>query len=363
MGTYFSDSQIEFLIDLLSTNTPSGYEYQMAKVLDKSMSNYCSIGTDHIGNFYMATGTKGGLKILITAHADEVGFQIVHIDKNGFAYIRSVANVDPQTVPGNRVIAISKEGEILGVIGKNSPHVIDGKEREKVPHLCDMWVDFGFSSDKEATKYIEVGDYVTLYSKPTITNNGKRIVSKSLDNKICVFALSEIIKRISKKALPIEVIGVATAQEELGSRGAFVAANNIKPDIALCMDVGIATDIPSMSIQNYGLFELGKGAGIVRNANNNEVLTNIIINNAIKNGIPYQKIIGHKPNGGTESAIIQMAQEGIATANISIPNRYMHSLVEMCDLHDVESAIELIISTITDLSSSKKEDFNLYLNN
>lgn len=361
MGLYFTDSQISLLIEFLKTNSPSGFEYQMVKTLEKSIEPFCKIESDHIGNFYMYTGTKGGLRVMITAHSDEVGFQIVHIDKNGYAFIRSIATVDPQTIPGSRVIALSKKGEVLGVIGKSSPHVIDSKEREKVPHLCDMWVDFGFCSDKEAENYIEIGDYITLYSEPSITNNGKRIISKSLDNKISVFILAEVIRRLSNINTPLEIIGVATAQEELGSRGAYIAANRIKPDIAICLDVGIATDIPTMSIQNYGTFEMGKGVGIIRNANNNVVLTDVIINCAKKNNILYQKIIGHKPNGGTETSVIQMAKDGIATANISIPNRYMHSFVEMCDLKDVETAIELLFAVINDLKTYKKDDFNLFM--
>lgn len=351
-------NQISFLKDILKTNSPSGFEGQLVSLLNERMDGFCEMEVDTIGNLYMwANSGKDYRTIMITAHADEVGFQVTHIDKEGFVYFRAVASVDPQTIPGSEVVALTKNGELLGVVGKKSPHVLESKERDKLLSIQDLWIDFGFESDEEAKQHIECGDYITLYSEPKITCNGKRITSKGLDNKISVFILAEVIKELSKRSLPINIVGVATAQEELGCRGSIVAANRVKPDFAFVLDVGIATDIPNMSQQKYGIFELGKGVGIIRNADNNETLTNTLIEVAKKNNIPYQKTIGYRPTGGTESAMIQLAKDRIATANISIPNRYMHSLVEMCDFRDVESAIGLLVAEIVFLGKNAKKDY------
>ena len=259
----FDTSQLSFLSKLLQTHSPSGCEGQIVRFLDRYISEYCNTKTDAIGNLYMEVGHNEGLRIMISAHCDEVGLQVVYIDRNGYIYARNVASIDKQTIPGNVVVAITQYGEIEGVIGKKSPHVIDSKDKEQIPNICDLWIDFGFDSKEEAYQYIQCGDYLVLSSTPRITKNGKRIISKALDNKIGVFILAEVIKNLSKSSLPFSVVGVATTQEEIGCRGAFVAANRIKPDIAFCLDVGIVTDIPSMSNQHYGEFSLGKGVGLI----------------------------------------------------------------------------------------------------
>lgn len=351
---------MEFLMRLLNTHSPSGNEAQIVDVLHKEMSNYCRTQTDSIGNFYMYTGLDSELKVMLTAHSDEVGFQIIYIDNKGYVYVRAVASVDPQTIPGSTVVALSDGGEIYGVVGKKSPHVLNGKDKERIPNACDMWIDFGFKSEHEAKKYIKCGDFVTLCSNAKVSCNGQKIISKGLDNKVGVYILTEVIKAISKKNLPMQVVGVATAQEELGCRGAFIAANRIKPDVAFCLDVGIATDIPNMNEKQYGIFELGRGMGIVNNPNNNSLLVDSLLATANKFDIPVQKIIGHKPSGGTEASLIQLTNNGVATANISIPSRYMHSWVEMCDLQDIANAINLLIAEIEELTSYSKEDFCLY---
>ena len=359
----FNPEQMELLFDLLHTNSPSGCERQIVQTLEKHISRCCETETDVIGNLYMKVGSARGLKVMISAHSDEVGMQVVHIDRAGFVYARNVAGVDKQTIPGSVVVALTQYGEIKGVIGKKSPHVLDGKDKELCPNICDLWIDFGFESDKEAKKYIECGDYITLDSEPRVSANGKRIISKALDDKIGVFILAETIREVSKMDLPISVVGVATTQEEVGYRGGIVAANKIMPDIAICLDVGIATDIPNMSKQHYGELELGKGVGIIQNTNSNEILVKTLLDAAKVHNIPIQKTIGHRPSGGTEASLIQLSNGGVATANICIPNRYMHSLVEMCDLKDVKYAIELLLAEIKVLSNMSRLDFNLFSTN
>ena len=358
--TLLDSKQLDLLFELLNTNSPSGCEHQIVKVLRERMSKYCDTETDVIGNLYMKVGNKQGLKVMISAHSDEVGFQVVYIDKTGFVYARDVASIDKQTIPGNVVVALTSQGEIKGVIGKKSTHVINNKDREIVPNICDLWIDFGFESDEEAKQYIQIGDYVTLNPHPQISNNGKRIISKALDNKIGVFVLAEVIKNLSKMNLPINVIGVATVQEEIGCRGGIVAANKIRPDVAFCIDVGIATDIPSMPKQHYGELQLGEGVALIQNANSNELLIRDLVDIAKQHNIPLQTTIGHRHNGGTEAAFIQLTGMGVATANISIPNRYTHSLVEMCDLRDVVSAVKLLTTGVKILCNTSPNHFNLF---
>lgn len=357
-----TSEQILSIKEILSTHSPSGYEQQAVEWMRRQVSSYCRTDTDSMGNFYMYVGSEyeNSLKVMITAHADEVGFQIIDIDKKGYVYVRKVGGADSQTIPGTAVVAITKRGEIEGVFGKKPPHILSGMERDKTPGLSDIWVDFGFDSQKEALEYINYGDYITAKSSQFITNNGKKIISKALDNKISLFILEEVVKYISCNNLPIQVVGVATAQEELGCRGSIVATWKVTPDIAFCLDVGIATDTPTISKQKFGTLKLGQGVGIIKNADNNELLTEALINTANINCLPYQITTGSQPTGGTETSRIQLMMKGIPTANIAIPCRYMHSSVEMCDLRDVECGILLLQAEIENLSRSNNHNFNLF---
>ncbi len=352
--------QLDLLFLILKTNSPSGHEHQMINTIGQYMSHFCEVSTDSIGNLYMKVGAEDELKVMITAHSDEVGMQVTYVDKSGYVYARDVASVDKQTLPGSIVVALTQDGEIYGVIGKKSPHILDSKEKDKILNIQDLWIDFGFDSQNEALEHIKCGDYITLASTPQLTSNGNKIISKALDNKIGVFVLVEVIKRLCKLSLPISIVGVVTAQEELGCRGSIVASNRIQPDVAFCIDVGIATDIPSMSNTQYGELKLGKGVGLIRNANNNEILVDSIKSTAERDHIPIQTIAGYRPTGGTEAAMIQLSNQGVATANICIPNRYMHSLVEMCDLRDVMYSIDLLSAQVEELRSIEKSQFNIF---
>lgn len=152
---------------------------------------------------------------------------------------------------------------------------------------------------------------------------------------------------LAKENLSVSVTGIATVQEELGCRGSIVAAHRISPDVAFCLDVGIATDIPSMStVTEFGQLKLGDGPGININPENNPYLTTLLNNVAKENEICVQNTIGYRPMRGTETGHIQLSNTGVATALISIPNRYMHSPVEMCDTTDVYNTIQLLFNSI-----------------
>ncbi len=360
-------SDIEYknslLVQLLETNSPSGYEKDAVEVLQKSMANYCRIETDVIGNLYMTAMENAGLKIMLSAHCDEIGFQVVGVNNMGYIYIRDIGGVDRQILLGSEVSIITKKGVIDGVVGKKSIHILTEKDVNQNTETKNVWIDIGTSSIAETNEYVSIGDYVTLKSNFRITGNGKRVVSKGLDDKVGVYIISEVIKRLKGMVLPLYVVGVATTQEEIGCRGSGVAAYRVDPDIAITVDVGVATDIPNMGDASCGNFLLGKGPGICLNADNNQILCDLIRAVASENGIEYQNSIGFRYVGGNESTKIQVNKDGVATAHISIPNRYMHTAVEMCDIQDIENTITLIYNTICFLAESgyKRESFNLFL--
>lgn len=349
----------QLLFDLLRTQSPSSCEHEMIATAKAFAEQFCEVSSDVMGNLYLHIGSDEGLRVMVSAHCDEVGFQIVYVDADGFAYVRKIGGIDRQTFYGSQVTVMSSKGDkVQGVFGKKAPHLQTVKEKDTIPELDGMWIDMGFTSRNEALRHISIGDHATVDASPMLLNDGKRIVGRALDNKAGVYAMLETMRQLSeRKDLNINLTAVVTTQEEIGSRGAIVATQRLLPDIAICIDAGTVTDIPTVSKKERGELCLGRGPMLYRNADNNAALLNVIIEAATANGIPHQIGLGSKITGGTESCHIQTLGEGIATANISIPNRYMHSSVEMSDMADIWNTIALLRESILALREKKKENF------
>lgn len=344
--------EIEFLKKLLSTPSVSGFETAAGDLFREYLQTYvdkCSV--DILGNSYALLERKqannaSSIKFMLEAHIDEIGFQVIYISDDGYLYIRRNGGIDVQCVPGSQVIVQASSGEdISGIIGKKPIHLINPEERGKGIELENLWVDTGLDSGVVKEK-ISVGDVVVPKSNMEyLTEN--RITSKGLDNKIGVFVVAQVMKRLS--ALPDlshTLYGVASVQEEVGCRGATTCGYEINPEIAISIDVDFATDVPDCPKQKFGNISLGKGLVIARNLDNNSTLTSYAENIAKRKGIIYQISARPFSCGGTNATKIQLSRSGIKTLSIGIPCRYMHTPVELCDLRDVEAAIELIYEII-----------------
>jgi len=350
-----SEKSLDFLESLLTSSGPSGFEIEPASVFRKYLSKFAdSIHTDVTGNTIAALNPESPFKVMLAGHYDEIGFQVVYITDDGLIYFREVGGIDKMTVPGLEVdILTEKAGKVRGVIGRKPIHLQTPKEREASPDLKEMWIDIGASSRKEAEKLVSVGDPVAM--RVNYLRLGKhRVMSKGLDDKIGAFVIAEAFRELSeKKALKVGVYAVGTVQEELGLRGAHTSAFGVDPKVGICVDVGFATDVPGVSKQNYGDATLGGGAMLSRNADSNPVLLKRMLSVAKKGKIKTQLECGHRASGGTDTAQMQMTRSGVATSLISVPNRYMHTPVEICDLRDVEAAIDLIVGTVASFSGDE----------
>ena len=345
----------KFLEELLLTCGPSGFEFEQAKVYRDYLKPFAhDIRTDVLGNTIARLNPDAKFQFMLSGHYDEIGFQVVSIMPQGLVSFRPVGGIDPLTLPGTGVEILTEKGHIPGVIGRKPIHLQTPDERKAVPKIEDLWIDIGAADQKAAAKLVQVGDPIS-FSRNFEMLSKTCVHSKSLDDKIGAFVIAEAFRQLAKRKIKVGVACVGTVQEELGLRGAITGAFGVNPDAAIAVDVGFATDVPGIKPELLGDIKLGGGAELQRNADNNPPLLARILKVAAKKNIPYQMTTGHRATGGTDTAAIQMTRGGVATALISIPNRYMHTPAEICDLRDVESAVALIVETIASLTG--KETF------
>ncbi len=349
-----SKSSLNFLETFMNCSGPSGFELEPAAAFRSYAKEFAQeVTTDVTGNTIACLNPDAKFKVMLAGHYDEIGFQVVYIDEEGLISFRPVGGIDKNTLPGIEVHILNGKGEkIPGVIGRKPIHLQTPKERETPSEFKDLWIDIGAENGEAAKALVGIGDPVAF--RCNYQRYGKyRIMSKGLDDKIGAFVVIEALKLLSKRKIKVGVYAVGTVQEELGLRGATTSAFGVNPNMAIAVDVGFATDVPGVEKKSYGEVKLGGGPILSRNADNNPVLNRRIFDIAAGKKITYQLDCGHRASGGTDTAQIQMTRSGVATALISIPNRYMHTPVEICDLRDVENAIHLIADTISSLSGTE----------
>lgn len=338
-----------FLEQLMNCSGPSGFEERTAARFREYLGGFCDdVRTDVTGNTIGSLNPDGKMSVMLAGHYDEIGFQVTHVSDEGLLFFRAVGGVDKLTVPGTEVEIISDKGLIPGVIGKKAIHLVKPKERDTAVELSDSWIDIGAEDKKSALAKVRIGDPVA--AKPNFKILGdNRVMSKGMDDKIGAFVVAETLLRLSRRELSVAVHGVGTVQEELGLRGATTSAFGINPTVGFAIDVGFSTDVPNVEKKELGEVKLGAGVLLSRSANDNPVLARELRAIAKRKKIPYQDSAGYRASGGTDTAVIQLTRSGVATALLGIPNRYMHTPVEICDLRDIEAAISLLTETIAGL--------------
>lgn len=345
---------LDFLARLLNTSGPSGFEEETAACFREYLAGFADrVYTDVTGNTIGIVNESAAMKVMLAGHYDEIGYQVVYISEEGLLFFRNVGGIDKLVVPGTEVEILTAKGRVPGVIGKKPIHLTKPKERDTALELKDLWIDIGAGNRKEAQGVVTIGDPVAM--KSNFSYLGKhRIKSKGMDDKVGAFVVAEVLRELSRRKPQVAVYAVGTVQEELGLRGATASAFGIAPEVGFAVDVTFTTDIPDVAKKEIGEIALGKGAVVARNANNNNPLGRRIREIAKKRRIPIQEEAGFRASGGTDTAVIQLTRGGVATALVSIPNRYMHSAVEVCDLRDVEAAIKLLVETILTLRPGDK---------
>ncbi len=342
-----------FLHKLLSAPGPSGYEGPVRNVWKEEVSNYADeVTTDVHGNAIASLGEKGFPRVMLAGHMDELGFQVIHIDEAGYLFFETIGGFDLGIVPGRKVRVHTKKGPILGVLGKKPIHLMSPNERKKIPEKHDLWIDIGVVDGKEAKEIVSVGDPVTYDTNFEILRN-ELIVSRATDNKAGAWVVAEAMRRVagSRKKSKATLYSVATVQEEIGLRGAKTSAYGIDPTIGIAVDVTWATDHPGIDKRKTGECLLGGGPVINRGANINPIVFDRLVSIAKYKKIPFQ--IMAEPGGtGTDANALQLSREGVAAGLVSIPQRYMHTPVEIISLKDIDHCAQLLAYFVLDLKTN-----------
>ena len=338
----FSAERVAFLKKLLDTPGPSGFESAPAKVWRDEASKFAKVRGDVAGNSIAEVNPGGSPTIMLAGHIDEIGVIVTYIDDEGYAYISGIGGWDPQVLIAQRIRFIGRNGDVFGVVGKKPIHLMKTEDREKASKMTDLWVDIGASSKAEAEEHLSIGDPGVIDSRSMDFPNG-RLVSRSIDDRIGAFIVLEALRRYSESPGSAHVVAVGTTQEEIGYRGggAGICANCLNPQMAIVVDVTFATDHPQIEKKEIGEAKLGGGPVFARGSIISPVVFNLLRKTAEERKIPFTVQAAGRDTS-TDADAIHIAREGIATALVSVPNRYMHSPNEMVALSDVDHIATLL---------------------
>jgi endoglucanase len=339
---------LDFLKLLLATPGPAGDETAAARVWREEVATFAdAVRTDVRGSTFAIL--EGGLpRVLLAGHIDEIGLMISYVDDDGYLWFAGVGGWDSQVLVGQRVRLLGRQGDVIGVIGKKPIHLIKSGERDKVSKIEDLWIDIGARNRAEALERVRIGS-VGVLDAPVYEFPNGRIVSRSIDDRIGAFTVLEALRLLAQDRPKATVAAVATSQEEITFAGAYTAAFSFEPHVAIAVDVTFATDHPTSDKKQQGDVKLGGGPVLSRGSANSPVVYEMLLEVAEREGIPYSiQISPHYT--GTDADAIHVSRGGVATAVVSIPNRYMHSPNEMVELADVEQAARLIAAFVRALT-------------
>jgi putative aminopeptidase FrvX len=334
----------------LTAGSPSREDRIRAIVIRELEGLVDRIDVDRMGNVVASRSPrrpkakKAGTprRVMLSAHMDEISLMVTHVDDRGFLRFTTLGGFDPKTLSTQRVVVHGKS-DVIGVVGSKPIHLMSEEERSKMPKIDTFFIDVGLTKAK-VDKLISPGDLVTR--ERDFAEIGDTVSTKALDDRVGVFVMIEAVRKL--KSHDVEVLAVATTQEEVGIRGAEVAAERLRPDLGIALDVTLANDVPGAD-PSESVTSLGSGTAI-------KVMDSSVIcdprvvealrSTAQKNKIAHQMEV--LTRGGTDTAAIQRAGGGVPSGCISIPTRYVHSVTEMCHKKDIQASIDLLAAFLAD---------------
>ncbi len=331
----------ELTISLCSAAGPAGFEEGAARIIEREIAPYVDeVKTDVMGNIIAVRrcGKENAPVLMLEAHMDEIGF-IVTGYENGYLRFNALGGIDPRMLPAREIMVLTEE-PIYGVIDVMPPHALSADDMNKALVIDKLYIDIGMS-DEEARAAVPVGT-PCVYADGAFRIGEDGLCGKSLDNRSCCAIIIKSLEALAGKELDVDIVCLFAVQEEIGLRGAVTGTFGIAPDYAIVMDVTFGK---TPDVADWKCLKMGGGPAIGMGPNTNRRFTKMLIDKAVEKGIDYQ-IEVLPGNSGTDAWVVQTTREGIATALVSLPIKYMHSPVETMLLSDAEKIIELLTDFI-----------------
>ncbi|MEM4035350.1 MAG: M42 family metallopeptidase [Fervidicoccaceae archaeon] len=341
LGELFAD-----LKRLSEIGGPSGYEDEVREAIVELLKDHADeLYVDALGNVVAIKRGTGKRRLMLAAHMDEIGLMVRHIDDNGFIFFSPIGGWNERILPGTRVKVRTLDGRwIPGVVGSKPPHLMKEEERKQVVEIEKLYIDVGARSRSDAESLGIAKGSIVVVDAPVERLAGTRVTGKAFDDRAGLVVLARVFREIEPRE--VDVVAVATVQEEVGLKGARTSAFWVEPHVALAVDVTAANDLPGVEPQD-AVAKLGQGPAIKimdgragSGLISNPKLVELLRKTAKERGIPHQPEV--LPGGTTDATAIQLNREGVPATTVSIPTRYIHSPVEVLDLEDLVNAIELV---------------------
>jgi putative aminopeptidase FrvX len=332
----------DLLHDLLLAAGPTGHEEAASAVWRKAASAFAEVTSDTLGTSFarVRAATEGAPTLALLGHIDEIGVVVTHIEGNGLLSFAALGGIDAELLVGQRVVLAGREGAVPGVI---APRVRRERGERSALKRDDLHIDIGAADRDDAATHVRPGDAGVWIGEPLELPNG-RFASKALDDRLGAYAVLEAARRVAVGGgAAVDVVAIASVQEEIGHHGARAAAFALEPDFAVAVDVTYSTDVPGESTQKAGKIELGSGAAITLGPVANRRLSDLLVTAAEEDGIAHTiEVLSGRTH--TDADDVHAGRGGVPTGILSIPVRYMHSPSEIAALDDLEAVIRLLVA-------------------
>lgn len=354
------EQNIRMIGELASAKAPSGFEDEALEVVRRYTEGLGEIREDHIRNLYIErTGNSGKPLMMLDAHADEVGFMVHSIRPNGTIRFTNIGGWNPGTLPSSRVLVRNADGRYVpGIVAAKPVHFMSAAEKGKTMEISDLSIDIGSTSKEETEKVfrIRIGEPIVPDTPFTYDEDNDIFMGKAFDDRIGVAALIETMRRLEGEDLKVDVTGVVSSQEEVGSRGAKVAVSQVDPDISICFEACPSDDTFT---EPYAIQAAIKKGPMLRFMDRtvicNPRFQRYALDLAEKLGIPAQASV--REGGGNNGAMICVSDKGTPVIVVAIPVRYIHSHNCIAAYHDFDAAVSLAVAIVKDLDAEKIEKF------
>jgi endoglucanase len=346
----------DFLERLLTTPSPSGFEADVQRVWVEYVSEFADeVRTDEYGNA-VAVVEGGDPAVAFTGHADEIGMMVNSVDDDGFVHLSRVGGTDRTVTKGQHVEIHTDDGVVRGVVGQTAIHLRDTEEDE-IEDVAEQHVDIGAESEAEARELVDVGDPIT-FDTPVRELQGTRMAARGMDNRVGIWVAAEAARRAAESDTDATVYAVSTVQEELGKQGAKMVGFDLPVDAAVAVDVTHAVDSPDLGSEEdeHGEIELGGGPVVARGSSNHPEVVRAVREAGADADLPVQLQASGRSTG-TDADAFYTSQGGIPSLNVGLPNRYMHTPVEVIDTEDLDAAADLLAAFAE--GSSGRESFSV----